>query len=173
MQLFQKASSSPVSDPSPSNPSPSDPSPSSAELHPDAGSLPAHFASAGTYTLSNTVTQLRNPFLPSKDASSLAALPYRVVATDLLLAGLGWIELVAQVRQRDEPPPVCVEVFTPHGKGVGQRSTMGADMLRRKGEQLAGVARKTTGRPRRSMKGDKKRRKMEKGGGQSVDLGGP
>lgn len=154
MQLFQKASAPDSPDAAP---------PDSPDV---ASSLPAHFASAGTYALSNTVTQLRNPFLPDKGPAALAALPYRVVATDLLLAGLGWVELVAQVRQHqrqhDEPAAVCVEVFTPRGKGVGQRSTMGADMLRKKGEQLAGVARKTS-RPRRSMKGDKKRRKMERG----------
>lgn len=149
--LFQKA---------PVSPSPSPlPSPVDTQLHPDAASLPEHFASAGIYTLSDTVTPQRNPLLTHKDTESLSQLPYRVVATDLLLAGLGWVELVAQVRTRDAHEEVRVEVFTPHGKGIGQRTTMGADMLRKNGEILAGVARKT-GRPRRSMKGEKKRRKL-------------
>lgn len=150
ISLFQKATSPPSEPPSSASPF----------LHPDASTLPAHFSSAGTYVLDNQVTQLRNPFLPSKDPAELARLPYRVLSTDLLLSGIGWIELVAQVRQRREAE-VCVEVFTPHGKGVGQRTTMGADMLRRKGARLVGVAKKTM-RPRRSMKGDKKRRKVEK-----------
>lgn len=149
IELFQKAPTSP--DPSP---------PVSAQLHPDTASLPEHFASAGIYTLSDTVTPQRNPLLTHKDPDSLSQLPYRVVATDLLLAGLGWVELVAQVRTRDAHEEVRVEVFTPQGKGIGQRATMGADMLRKNGEMLAGVARKT-GRPRRSMKGDKKRRKVD------------
>lgn len=162
ISLFQKAPSSP-SEPPPSSlsdPSPSLP-PADSFIHPDASTLPAHFSSAGTYALCDEVTQFRNPFLPSKEPSELAKLPYRVLATDLLLSGIGWVELVVQVRQRTDVGDVCVEVFTPHGKGVGQRITMGADMLRKKGARLAGAAKKT-GRPRRSMKGDKKRRKIEK-----------
>lgn len=76
------------------------------------------------------------------------------------------------MRQRKDATEVEVEVFTPEGKGVGQRATMGADMLRKKGARLAGAgpAGRAAGRPRRSMKGEKKRvkaqrREKEQGGG--------
>lgn len=135
-----------------------------AQVHPGPSNLPPHFASAGTFPLSDDVTSVRNPLLPSKDPKDLAKLPYRIIATDILLSGIGWVELIAQVRRRKEEEglKVQVEVFTPEGKGVGSRTTMSADMLRKKGAQLAGVAKKSSARPRRSMKGDKKRKKLAK-----------
>lgn len=69
---------------------------------------------------------------------------------------------MAQIRRRKEKfdgLKVQVEVFTPEGKGIGSRTTMGADMLRKKGARRAGTLKKPAGRPRRSMKGDKKRKK--------------
>lgn len=80
------------------------------------------------------------------------------------------MELVAQVRRKKEENDglkVQVEVFTPEGKGISSRTTMGADMLRKKGERVAGLARKPAGRPRRSMKGDKKRKKLAKRAGEN------
>lgn len=144
--------------------------PDETQVHPGSSNLPPHFKSAGTYTLSDDVTPLRNVSLPSKDPESLERLPYRIVATDILLEGIGWVELVAQVRRKKEENDglkVQVEVFTPEGKGISSRTTMGADMLRKKGERAAGLARKSAGRPRRSMKGDKKRKKLAKRAGEN------
>jgi hypothetical protein len=127
--------------------------------------LPPHIKSAGVYPLSNDVTGARDLHLDSRSPEALAALPYRILSTDILLSGLGWIELVAQVRKRREEEgvlKVAVEVFTPNGEGVGQRNTMGAYMMREKAARKVGAGPKKVVRQRESKKGDKKKKKAEK-----------
>lgn len=99
--------------------------------------------------------------LDERSPKSIASLPYKVLATDILLEGLGWVELTAQVRNRRDTgyEAAQVEVFTPEGKGVGQRETMSVYMRRKKGEQLRGLYRQTPRRPP-SMKGRKKQLKL-------------
>lgn len=58
-----------------------------------------HMASAGIIELSTDVTKARAGSL-LRSGVELAQLPFRVFATDILVEGLGWIELVCQVRQR-------------------------------------------------------------------------
>lgn len=59
-------------------------------------------ASAGLYRLATDVTSIRaGPVLRS--GVSLSQLPYRVYATDILLEGIGWVELVCQTRRVSDP----------------------------------------------------------------------
>jgi hypothetical protein len=62
---------------------------------------------AGTFKLKWDVTKQRAGPLTSKSAVRLkpAQLPFRVYSADILVEGVGWIELVAQVRtsKRDQP----------------------------------------------------------------------
>jgi len=122
--------------------------------------IPPAFASAGVFTLLDDVTTKRNPMLLDNSPEQVARLPYKVLATDILLEGIGWVELTAQVRNRrdTEFKPVEVEVFTPEGKGIGQRKTMNAFMTLEEGAWKRGL-RKHTSRPMRSMKGQKKLQK--------------
>ncbi|KAI9834892.1 MAG: hypothetical protein M1819_002800 [Sarea resinae] len=59
-------------------------------------------ASAGTFRLKWDVTKQRSGPLTAPAAAALKVdqLPYRVLATDLLIEGCGWVELVAQVRKK-------------------------------------------------------------------------
>jgi genetic interactor of prohibitins 3, mitochondrial len=117
--------------------------------------------------------------MTAKSAAGLKvnALPYRVLAVDILIEGCGWVELTVQVRRktyvpakeaRDEALKVDpesdsfehevfpeVEVFSPEGKGIGSRMPLGAWFLGAAGR--AKSAQK--GRPRASKKGEKKNRK--------------
>lgn len=122
----------------------------------------------------------------------LEKLPFRVFATDILIEGCGWIELAVQVRARDfrivKPEDVGggrsvsrgddrdqfrgredeevgqgmddiypkVEVFSPEGRFVGQRQPMNAYLLWTPDKN------KMKGRPRRSMKGEKKKQKIRR-----------
>ena len=125
-------------------------------------SLPTVYKSAGVYTLSDDVTTKRNPMLDDRSPESIAKLPYKVLATDILLEGLGWVELTAQVRNRQDTgfQTVDVEVFTPEGKGIGQRKTMSAYRILEEGARLAGLHRRPA-RPRSSKKGHKKMMKKQ------------
>lgn len=128
--------------------------------------LPHNIKSAGTFHLSSDVTRLRNPQLLSKTDAEIELLPYKIYSTDILLEGIGWVEIVAQIRTHHLMMDVVpqVEVFTPLGKGVGTRKPMGADMLRLQGLKKIGkfgVRRNPTeGRQRPSMKGQKKQSKI-------------
>ena len=160
--------------------------------------------SAGVFRLDTDVTKGRaGPLV--RAGVKVEQLPFRVFATDILLEGVGWVELVCQVRKRrqqkpevsalpqqegddalshlDEPsvttkasvdksrdnfqrdgfPRPVVEVFTPEGKHAGQRKCMGAWLLwnerRNTREKRKAV---NAARPRKSMKGAKKRQKMLK-----------
>ncbi|KAI2642184.1 hypothetical protein GGS21DRAFT_487041 [Xylaria nigripes] len=58
---------------------------------------------AGSFQLRWDVTKQRTGPLTRKDAIHLDVerLPYRVVSADILIEGVGWLEIVAQVRTRD------------------------------------------------------------------------
>ncbi|EKJ78844.1 hypothetical protein FPSE_00987 [Fusarium pseudograminearum CS3096] len=64
---------------------------------------------AGTFKLSHDVTKKRAGPLTRKNAIGLNVdrLPFRVLSTDILIEGVGYVELVAQVRARD----VALKVF--------------------------------------------------------------
>jgi len=124
--------------------------------------LPTVYKSAGIFTLADDVTTKRNPMLENRSPEAIAALPYKVLATDILLDGLGWVELTTQVRNRQDSSfrTVDVEVFTPEGKGVGQRKTMSAYRTLEEGERLQGLY-GTKVRTRGSKKGHKKMMKKK------------
>ncbi|KAM0553899.1 hypothetical protein ACHAPJ_007245 [Fusarium lateritium] len=69
-------------------------------LLPGAGDKMKH---AGTFKLSHDVTKKRAGPLTRKNAIGLDVdrLPFRVLSTDILIEGVGYVELVAQVRTRD------------------------------------------------------------------------
>jgi hypothetical protein len=148
----------------------------------------AKMASAGTFTLKDDVTKARAaPLLAS--GVSPNKLPFRIFATDVLIEGVGWVELVCQVRRRrqavrsvvagpDGDPPNYlertkalaaddnefglpqVEIFTPDGKHIGQRRSMQAWKLWQDVQRSVGRKRSLTARPRKPMKGAKKREKL-------------
>ena len=136
--------------------------------------------SAGKFQLKWDVTKQRSGPITASDAAGITAdrLPYCVLSTDLLIEGCGWVELVCQVRKKQlypsgvldgyskgdssrfEQTPANVnwpevEVFSPDGKFIASRRPING--------WLNGGPRKpgsnVKGRPRRSMKGAKKRMK--------------
>ena len=156
-------------------------------------------ASAGYYHLETDVTKARAGAL-LRAGVLVESLPFRVYATDILIEGVGWVELVCQVRRRknvsvaerenadaasfleqhvptaappislpdtirydgDFPLPV-VEIFTPEGKHVGQRSSMGAwHLWTAEGQSKRKRQAINAERPRKPMKGAKKREKWMK-----------
>ncbi|KAI0831602.1 hypothetical protein F5Y06DRAFT_281403 [Hypoxylon sp. FL0890] len=58
---------------------------------------------AGSFQLKWDVTKARTGPLTRKDAVGLSVdrLPYRVLSTDILIEGVGWVEVTAQVRTKD------------------------------------------------------------------------
>jgi hypothetical protein len=132
-------------------------------------------ASAGKFHLKYDITKERSGPLTRKDAVGISVerLPYRVLGTDILIEGVGWIELACQVRkpygdqrhrerqqsqemQEEETDSQWpeIEVFTPEGKFVAQRRPMSAWLM------LGNKPGKDTkARPRRAMKGTKKAEK--------------
>jgi hypothetical protein len=143
--------------------------------------------SAGIFHLKWDVTRERTGPITAREAANIKPdkLPYRVLATDILIEGCGWVELVAQVRKepgevapveeqeprRDEreewgfepgdeieeidPSWPEVEVFSPEGKFIASRRPMNA-WLNIASKPKKG---KLQGRPRKSMKGAKKAEK--------------
>ncbi|KAI1323512.1 hypothetical protein F5Y16DRAFT_344842 [Xylariaceae sp. FL0255] len=97
----------------------------SGDLNVENIALPSTVAKmkhAGSFALKWDVTKKRTGPLMRKSAIglSLDRLPYRVVSTDILIEGVGWVEIVAQVRLRDleQTPPVSapsreIDVSTP------------------------------------------------------------
>jgi hypothetical protein len=75
-------------------------------------------ASAGTFPLKWDVTRERSGPLTARDAAGISPerLPYRVLATDILIEGCGWVELVAQVRKRPRHKEVEADVAKPEGE---------------------------------------------------------
>lgn len=127
-------------------------------------------ASAGLFELRWDVTKQRAGPLTSPTAIGLksSVLPFVILSTDILIEGCGWVELVTQVRKRDleqasgpyaDKAFPMVEVFSPYGKHVGVRRPMNAWLL---GGSKSVPRKKRTVRPRRSMKGVKKRLKIAK-----------
>ena len=147
----------------------------------------SRMASAGSYRLEWDITEQRSGPLTSPAAVGLSAerLPYRVLSTDILIEGCGWVELVAQVRKSQmtntrpsnaehmdatesdydssatheevDATVVEVEVFSPEGKHIGCRRPLNA--WRFNGENIS-TAHKRRARPRQSMKGTKKSGKL-------------
>lgn len=70
-------------------------------LAPNVG---AHMSSAGPIDLSTDVTKSRAGSV-IRSGVEVSKLPFRVYATDILVEGLGWIELVCQVRRRSTSQP--------------------------------------------------------------------
>jgi hypothetical protein len=140
--------------------------------------------SAGTFHLKWDVTKERSGPITRPEAAGISPerLPYKVLATDILIEGCGWVELVAQIRKRSgeidspgnkaddweaeaetshqviDPSWPAVEVFTPNGKFVSSRRPMNAWL---NFAQKPGGS-QTKGRPRRAMKGVKKVEKRRK-----------
>ncbi|KAI1095465.1 hypothetical protein F5B19DRAFT_441721 [Rostrohypoxylon terebratum] len=79
---------------------------------------------AGSFELKWDVTKQRTGPLLRKDAVNLSIdrLPYRVLSTDILIEGVGWVEVVAQVRTRDlfEWKPSSEELPTEPPKEEGK-----------------------------------------------------
>lgn len=152
---------------------------------------------AGTFQLRTDVTRARAKSLLNAGVG-LEKLPFRVYATDILVEGVGWIELVCQVRRRSQrasgisdqdptnpltrpsyqatdpfeaasssneaypstDPFPTVSVFSPHGQHVASRRSMGAWALWEARRKARLRARGLRPRPRRPMKGAKKREKL-------------
>jgi hypothetical protein len=161
-------------------------------------------SSAGRFTLRNDVTKSRAGSM-IRAGVKLDKLPFHVYATDILIEGVGWVELVCQVRKSkrtapsdgplehstksdavaptaeglsietstftpfggDPPtynettPPASnlpeVEIFTPDGKFIGQRTCLDVWQTWNTGKpQMAS----RSARPRKSMAGAKKRAKL-------------
>ena len=130
-------------------------------------------ASAGKFYLKYDVTKARSGPLTRTDAVGISVerLPYRVLGLDILIEGVGWVELAAQVRkpygylEEDKVDPEGmdeqglidptwpeVEIFTPDGKFVGQRRPMNAWVML--GDKPG--TKHVKARPRKAMKGAKK-----------------
>jgi hypothetical protein len=96
-------------------------------------------ALAGTFSLDTDITRAYAGTLTSKSALKMKPedLPFIVYGTDILIAGCGWIELVAQVRRKPRQDAISqmqemaginptveypkVEVWSPEGQGIGHR----------------------------------------------------
>lgn len=151
----------------------------------------AKMASAGMITLKDDVTKARAaPLLAS--GVSPNKLPFRVFATDVLIEGVGWVELVCQVRRRRQSARSVVaaspdgdalqrvdriiapttednafdlpqvEVFTPNGEHVGQRKSMQAWKIWQNVQRSATSKKSPHARPRKPMKGAKKRERLSR-----------
>ncbi|OOG00455.1 hypothetical protein ASPCADRAFT_202313 [Aspergillus carbonarius ITEM 5010] len=93
-------------------------------------------ASAGVFDLKWDVTQSHLPRSIAKAVADkkmkMPSVPYRVMSTDILIEGCGWVELTVQVRAKSvqeadsesESPGSFprVEIFSPHGRHVGSRA---------------------------------------------------
>ncbi|SMQ46203.1 unnamed protein product [Zymoseptoria tritici ST99CH_3D7] len=99
--------------------------------------------SAGTFKLEWDVTKPRAGPLTDKTAGKQRAenLPFMIYSADILIEGVGWVELACQVRKKRSLLPDSfdgidtavdvpeVEVFTPKGKFIGVRKPMNAWLL--------------------------------------------
>ncbi|TLD36937.1 Genetic interactor of prohibitins 3 [Venturia nashicola] len=137
-------------------------------------------SSAGIFDLNCDVTKAHAGPLTRRDAVGLKTerLPFIVYSTDILIEGVGWVELVAQVRkkrdhrsedtslpyeqdalsnlEKHKSPFPRVEVFSPKGAYTAQRQTLGAWLVG--GPDGKPSHRKAKGRPRASMKNARNRR---------------
>ncbi|KAL4952637.1 telomere stability and silencing-domain-containing protein [Aspergillus filifer] len=104
--------------------------PGTKYLKPGTG---ASISSAGTFVLKWDITQSHMPIHikeAMKQGAKQPSLPYRVMSADLLIEGVGWVELTAQIRAKraedsaDNESAAAlpqIEVFTPEGKNIGFR----------------------------------------------------
>ncbi|KAI3002058.1 hypothetical protein CBS147346_6182 [Aspergillus niger] len=93
-------------------------------------------SSAGVFDLKWDVTQSHLPRSIAKAVEDkhmkMPSLPYKVMSTDILIEGCGWVELTVQIRAKSAKESDSenetsksfpqVEVFTPHGRHVGSRA---------------------------------------------------
>lgn len=90
-------------------------------------------ASAGTFELKWDVTRDRAGPLTSKSAVKLKPeqLPFRVYSADILVEGVGWIELVAQVRafRRKKPAPALFSDGPTNTVTPSASSSLDADVM--------------------------------------------
>ena len=136
-------------------------------------------ALAGTFPLKWDVTKKRAGPLTSSDGVGLDTklLPFRILSTDILIEGSGWVELVVQIRKGPlnvdaEGEGVKeymtsgvfpeVDVYSPQGKCIGARRPMNAWLA---GGPKPVPSSRRNGRPKRSMRGSKKRQKKNSGDG--------
>ena len=86
----------------------------------------ATMTSAGLFSLSWDVTRERSGPLTRKDGIGLdpRALPFAILSCDLVLEGLGWIEVSAQVRRKTLVDTLQVEAFSPHGRHIALRKPL-------------------------------------------------
>lgn len=115
--------------------------------------------SAAHFELAWDVTKQRAGPLTDPKAVKLHTdrLPFTIWSTDIIIEGVGWIELVAQVRKRRDADAdadgqvsrPAVQVFSPKGQHVASRPPMGAWLL---GGKKTVPKRQMKSRPRRSMR---------------------
>ncbi|KAH7321143.1 hypothetical protein B0I35DRAFT_408134 [Stachybotrys elegans] len=144
---------------------------------------------AGSFQLSHDVTRERAGPLTRKNAVGLKVekLPFRVLSIDILIEGVGYVEVVAQVRKRSleraeqnvrgdgllpngadifgdeprdpgEPSWPVVDVFAPEGRFIGARKPIHGWLNNKK--RVLAIHKKS--RPRKSMRGQKKMAKQER-----------
>jgi hypothetical protein len=85
-------------------------------------------ASAGVFELKWDVTRLYTPKHQGGRSPSEHYVPlYQMLAIDILIEGTGWVELLCSVRTRNRAPGDFpkVEVFSPEGKFVSSRKSLG------------------------------------------------
>ncbi|KKK23599.1 hypothetical protein ARAM_007103 [Aspergillus rambellii] len=122
-------------------------------------------SSAGAYDLKWDVTQSHLPTSIEKAIEDKGirppSLPYKVMSTDILIEGCGWIELTTQIRAKslqhqDESTASFpqVEVFTPNGQHIGSRRPI--ECWKFTAKKLTSDRRKNTSRGRQNV-GQKKR----------------
>ncbi|ETN43487.1 uncharacterized protein HMPREF1541_02646 [Cyphellophora europaea CBS 101466] len=64
-----------------------------------AADIGSHFQSAGVFSLETDVTK-HHASAVLRSGVPLSRLPFRVYSTDILIQGVGWVELVCQVRRK-------------------------------------------------------------------------
>lgn len=104
-----------------------------------ADSVGEHMASAGIIDLSTDVTKVRAGSL-LRSGVDISKLPFRVYATDILIEGLGWIELVCQVRRRAMPQPVKESVTFAQVQDVTEQTEQTEDGFAPFGAKTQGQA---------------------------------
>ncbi|KAI5287276.1 hypothetical protein KEM54_006108, partial [Ascosphaera aggregata] len=104
-------------------------------------------ASAGIFALNDDVTRVYGQY--DKYGNSL---PYAVTATDILIEGCGWVEIIAQIRRKQLEAGFVpkIEVFSPKGRFVASRPSMSAYSFQL--EKMHRTARRKKSRPRKSMR---------------------
>lgn len=120
-------------------------------------------ASAGVFDLKWDVTQSHLPISIAKVIADKGIqappMPYRVMSTDILIEGCGWVELTIQVRAKTDGGESAeslpqVEIFSPNGQHIGSRRPI--ECWRFTAEKQSSDRRKRASRGRQSI-GKKKR----------------